>query len=260
MSHPEQLAFIGACVAANPGLVDGGSVLEVGSYDVNGSVRSLFGGAARYVGVDLVEGPGVDLVVAGKDVDAPDGSFDVTVSGECFEHDPDWRETLATMVRLTRPGGLVVVTCASRGRVEHGTRRTTAAESPGTQAQGSDHYRNVSVADVAALPLQDWFADHLLHHAPRAADLYLCGVRSGAAGAPVAVLPPTSVLADAAALMGPVDRAVRAPLRVLSLVVADEDRFQAVATRYWRMLLAAGSLGRRLGLRRAPAGDGGPHG
>ncbi|WP_404352872.1 class I SAM-dependent methyltransferase [Phycicoccus jejuensis] len=252
MSHPEQLAFIAACVEANRDLVDGGSVLEVGSYDVNGSVRSVFAAARRYVGVDLVEGPGVDIVAAGKDVEAPDASFDVTVSGECFEHDPDWRETLRAMVRLTRPGGLVIVTCASRGRVEHGTRRTTATESPGTQSLGLDYYRNVSIDDVKSLPLVEWFDQHLLVHAPRAADLYLCGVRRGRGEAPSGTLPDEASVSAAADLMSPVDRAVRLPLRAMAFGIRDEARFQAVATRYWRLLLLVGAAARRL---RRPRGS-----
>lgn len=258
MSHPEQLAFIAACVTANADLVRGAAVLEVGSYDVNGSVRSLFADAGRYVGVDLVTGPGVDVVSAGSEFDAPDGSFDITVSGECFEHDPGWEETLAAMVRLTRPGGLVIVTCASRGRIEHGTRRTTAAESPGTQAVGSDHYRNVSRGELEALPLGGWFDEHLVHYAPRAADLYLCGVRAGSVAGTGGRLPDPANVVAAAQLMSRSDRLVRLPVRTLALVVRDERRFQSLATRYWRLVLGAGAVARRTGLRRDPAGGPGP--
>lgn len=42
---------------ANCRLVDALRVLEIGSYDVNGSVREIFGGCSEYVGVDLREGP-----------------------------------------------------------------------------------------------------------------------------------------------------------------------------------------------------------
>jgi hypothetical protein len=62
MSHPEQIGFLTAVVEANRALVDGASVLEIGSYYVNGSVRKVFVSAGRYVGVDLIEGSGVDVV------------------------------------------------------------------------------------------------------------------------------------------------------------------------------------------------------
>ncbi len=256
MSHPEQLGFFEACVRANPDVVAGGRVLEIGSYDVNGSVRRLFASAEEYVGVDLVEGPGVDRVADGSELDDPDGSWDVTVSGECFEHDPHWRDTLATMVRLTRPGGLVAVTCASRGRVEHGTSRTTATLSPGTQSVGLDHYRNVSVAEVEQLPLGGWFSSWTLHHAPVAADLYLAGVRAGSPpdGAATATLPAPEAVTALARLMPPTERALRLPLRALTRVVTDEDRFQDLATRYWHgvevTVATGGRLARRLRRRR----------
>lgn len=242
MSHPEQLGFFSACVAANRQLLAGARVLEIGSYDVNGSVRRLFEGAGEYVGVDLVEGPGVDRVVDGSAIDDPDGSWDVTLSGECFEHDPHWEDTLATMVRVTRPGGLVAFTCASRGRIEHGTSRTTATESPGTQSVGLDHYRNVSAAQVRALRLDEWFSSWMLHYAPVAADLYFAGVRRGAppAGLGTAELPPGASVEALADLTPRRDRALRAPVRALTHVIRDEDTFQEVATRYWRGVLVVG--------------------
>ena len=44
----------------------GGSVLDVGSYDVNGTYRPLFPAGWDYLGVDIEKGPNVDLVVAGE--------------------------------------------------------------------------------------------------------------------------------------------------------------------------------------------------
>jgi ubiquinone/menaquinone biosynthesis C-methylase UbiE len=44
----------------------------------------------------------------------PDGSFDLVVSSECIEHTADPRRALAEMVRVTRPGGSVVVTSPNR--------------------------------------------------------------------------------------------------------------------------------------------------
>src|SRR4051812_17121826 len=147
MSHPEQLAFLQAVVDHNAAFVADAKVLEIGSYDVNGSIRQVFEGATEYVGVDLADGPGVDLVSYGHEVNHPDGTYDLTVSSECFEHDPHWRDTFANMARLTRASGLLVFTCASHGRPEHGTRRSDVSDSPGTQAEGMDYYRNLVATD-----------------------------------------------------------------------------------------------------------------
>jgi hypothetical protein len=43
----------------------------------------------------LVEGPGVDIVASGHEVNLASDSFAVTISAECFEHNPLWRETFA---------------------------------------------------------------------------------------------------------------------------------------------------------------------
>ena len=91
-------------------------------HSVNGSVRPFFQGA-DYIGVDLVAGADVDMVVSGDKVALPDASINLTISCECFEHNPLWLETFINMHRMTKAGGIVVVTCASRGRLEHGTAR-----------------------------------------------------------------------------------------------------------------------------------------
>ena len=233
MSHAEQLAFLHAVVARNSALVAGGEVLEVGSYDVNGSVRGLFGEARRYVGVDLAEGPGVDLVAFGHEVDHPDGTYDVTVSAECFEHDPHWRETFANMVRLTRPGGIVTVTCASRGRPEHGTRRTLVTDSPGTQSQGLDYYRNLEEDDFAVLPLGSWFSQWRFWYMPTSFDLYFAGVRAGAAARPGGELPDDEAVRTVRKLMSVPHRAVRLPLRPVARLIRDQDRYQRLVLPYW---------------------------
>ena len=235
VSHPEQLAFFEAVAARNGALLAGAIVLEVGSYDVNGSVRKVFAAASEYVGVDLAEGPGVDLVAYGHDVDHPDGAYDLAVSGECFEHDPHWRDTFANMVRMTRPGGLVVFTCASHGRPEHGTRRSDIGDSPGTQAQGMDYYRNLVAHDFEDLPLATWFSSWRFWSMPTTFDLYFAGVRAGAPAE--GVLPTDEDVAPIRRLLPWPHRIVRLPLRATAAVVRDEDRYQRLVMPYWLMLL-----------------------
>lgn len=150
MAHPEQQRFVARAAALLP--LDG-PLLEIGSLDVNGSVRRRFPRASPYVGIDLASGPGVDVVATGHDF-GRDETFVTVVTTECLEHDPGWRTTLANIVRVLRPGGALLLTCATTGRHEHGTGRTSPAMSPITaQAAAragttSDHYRNLTAADV----------------------------------------------------------------------------------------------------------------
>lgn len=238
MSHPEQIGFFSTVVAANEALVDGASVLEIGSYDVNGSVRHVFARAGRYVGVDLDEGPGVDLVSFGHEVGHLDASYDVTVSGECFEHDPRWRETFSNMVRMTRPGGLVVFSCASRGRPEHGTMRSEKSLSPGTQAIGLDYYRNLTARDFKeGVPIDAMFAEFGFWYLPTHFDLYFAGVRAGDPGGRISArLPDDVAVKNLRSIMPLAHKTVRIPLRLLSRILP-EAWYQRAILPYWKILL-----------------------
>lgn len=98
-------------------------VLEVGSYDVNGSVRPIVAahGPAAYVGVDQSDGPGVDRVVACADLVAVfgPGAFDVVISTEMLEHVVDWQGCIAQLCEVLVAGGLLVLTTRSPGFPYH---------------------------------------------------------------------------------------------------------------------------------------------
>ena len=220
MSHPEQIGFLQSVASCNEEVVRGGRVLEIGSYDVNGSTRSIFELSATYTGVDLTEGPGVDRIGFGHEVNDPDGSYDVVISAECFEHDPHWRKTLANMARLTAPGGVLAFSCASRGRPEHGTRRTSALLSPGTQSEGLDYYRNVTTDDLVSVPFDEWFTAWRAWYLPTNFDLYFCGVRRGGHGARV---PSADAIDPLRGLMPWPHRLARLPLRTLAATRLNEE-------------------------------------
>lgn len=120
-------------------------VLEVGSLDINGTVRVLFENC-DYVGIDLGEGAGVDVVSTGAAYKSKK-KFDVVISCEAFEHDHELPATLSSMVALLKSGGLMIFTCANEGRAEHGTARTSPQDSPFT----NEFYRNVSLEYVKTL-------------------------------------------------------------------------------------------------------------
>jgi hypothetical protein len=87
--------FVATVAPDNPG-----AVLEIGSRNVNGSVRDLFSSSSLYHGIDIAAGPGVDEVADCADY-VPDVLFDTCVSTEVLEHMQDPSEL--TSLRLALP-------------------------------------------------------------------------------------------------------------------------------------------------------------
>ncbi len=191
MSHYQQLKFVELASTHLPDRFRGRDVLEVGSWIANHTVRDYFT-ECRYVGADVAAGPGVDIVCPGEKLDFPDASFDVAISVECFEHNPAWEATFENMVRMLRPGGLCLITCASIGRREHGTSRRVKGSSLTAMSGHQDHYMNLSKSDLdrVARRLGAFAQYHMLYNAFRH-DLYFIGIKQGGAsplGLPPALL------------------------------------------------------------------------
>jgi ubiquinone/menaquinone biosynthesis C-methylase UbiE len=172
MAHRQQRTWFSKIKTAHPEWFDGVQVLEVGSLNINGTVRDFYN-ATRYVGVDIGPGPGVDVVSGGEKLDYPDNSFDIAVSAECFEHNPEWVATFTNMHRMANTA--VLITCASDGRPEHGTSRTDRGSSPHT----GDYYRNLNQQDFEQhFDLQAMFSEHAFEYNPESQDLYFYGVKA----------------------------------------------------------------------------------
>lgn len=94
-------------------------VLDIGGADVNGSYADLFRyPGVRYIGADLLAGPGVDLVLDDPyRLPLPDGSVDFVVSGQMLEHCEYFWQSFAEMVRVLKPDGFLFMIAPSAGPI-----------------------------------------------------------------------------------------------------------------------------------------------
>ncbi len=178
MAHIQQFQFFEILSKLYPQYFHGGRVAEIGSLDINGSVRQFFK-SSEYIGYDLQLGNGVDRAEQGQLISSPTGYFDSSISAECFEHNPYWVETFSNMLRITKPAGAVIFSCASTGRQEHGTTRTSAADSPLTSSIGWNYYKNLDANDfMNTFNMAGWFDGFHFMFCPQTYDLYFFGIRS----------------------------------------------------------------------------------
>lgn len=97
------------------------SVLDIGSYDVNGSYKHLFNeDKYYYTGLDIEQGPNVDIVLTNPyDWNAIESdSFDIVISGQAFEHIEFFWKTMEEMTRVLKKDGLLCL-IAPNGFGEH---------------------------------------------------------------------------------------------------------------------------------------------
>jgi len=87
------------------------NVLDVGSYDVNGTFRPLVEQQGwHYTGLDTIAGPNVDVVT--QDPFAfpfDDDQFDIVLSGSTMEHVTAIWRWVPELVRVLKPGGLLAI-------------------------------------------------------------------------------------------------------------------------------------------------------
>ena len=157
-------------------------VLDVGSGDINGNNRFLFENC-EYDGNDVIQANNVTVVSKTKDLSFEDLSFDTIISTECFEHDPEYKESFIKIYKMLKPDGLFCFTCASTGRGEHGTRRTSPRDSYGTIGNledMSDYYKNLTEIDLNdVLPINNLFSVWDTYYNFRSKDLYFVGIKKG---------------------------------------------------------------------------------
>lgn len=95
---------------------DAPHILDLGSANYNGSLRDVMPHGAIYVGADMADGPGVDVVLADlNELPFDANRFDAVVSSSVFEHAQFFWINFLEMIRVTKPGGYVYINAPSNG-------------------------------------------------------------------------------------------------------------------------------------------------
>jgi len=93
-----------------------GKTLDVGSKNVNGSLRPLF---TDYVGLDMRKGRNVDIIANSHNIPFDDGTFDCVTCVETLEHDDNPFETMNEIYRILKPGGWAVLAASGINFKKH---------------------------------------------------------------------------------------------------------------------------------------------
>lgn len=179
MSHIKQREYCEKIKQKYPYHFKNKKVLDIGSLDINGSNRYLFEDS-DYLGIDVGQGPNVDLVCIGHEFEGPDEYYDTIITTEALEHDMYYEKTIKNAIRMLKPGGLLLFTCATTGRPEHGTRRTTPKDAPLLTGAWGDYYKNLTEEDIVKIDgFKDNFPDGKFEISNFNFDLYFSGIKKG---------------------------------------------------------------------------------
>jgi len=91
-------------------------IVEIGSLDVNGSLREVVPDTHKYIGVDFAEGKGVDVILTDPyALPFEDEYADIVVSSSCFEHSEMFWLLFLEILRILKPNGLFYLNVPSNG-------------------------------------------------------------------------------------------------------------------------------------------------
>lgn len=99
---------------------DPNKIIEFGSRYINGTIRAYFL-CANYVGVDCKGDLCVDVKCLTHEFPCRPETIDTVVSASMLEHDPYWKQSLAKMVEILKPDGVLIITWGAARNASHGS-------------------------------------------------------------------------------------------------------------------------------------------
>jgi len=91
-------------------------ILEIGAQIGGFNIRSLSPSNSEYIGVDISQYPGVDVVLTDEyTFPFEDNSFDFVISSSCFEHIDFFWVSFLEILRVLKPNGLFYLNAPSTG-------------------------------------------------------------------------------------------------------------------------------------------------
>lgn len=94
------------------------TIIDIGSQDVNGTLRSVAPPNNNYIGLDFVDANGVDIVITDLyQLPIESESVDVVVTSSCFEHSEFFWLLFNESLRILKPTGVLYVNAPSNGMV-----------------------------------------------------------------------------------------------------------------------------------------------
>ena len=132
----------------------------------------------NYLGCDITSGDNVDIVSKIHEYQGEDESFDTIISTECLEHDENYVSSLRSIMRMLKPNGIFIMSCATTGRPEHGTLNTDGDSS--CPQLNTNYYKNLTEQDIReALPsiVEEVFSSFNFAVNEKSCDLYFWGIK-----------------------------------------------------------------------------------
>ena len=188
MAHKEQIEYVYSVKNKFGEYFKNKKVLGIGTFNVCGTEDAFFD-ECDYSGLDIGPGPGVDIICPAQDFDAPDETYDVIISCECFEHNPFYNGTIKNAVRMLKKNGLFLFTCATTGRPIHGTKTSDEIDKlkhdkwvtmPNVFREDwdNDYYKNLTEEDIReCINIDDNFKNYEFSVNEDHCDLYFWGLK-----------------------------------------------------------------------------------